>query len=241
MKAGTILILRSEEDSEELAEAIRAMGFEPFAEPVLSIEYLDAELSETGEGRPLIFTSAHGVRAFARLDTHRGHPVFTVGSNTADEAREQGFTDIRNAEGTAEDLMDLLLLAHKTGLTTPVYMRAEDVSKNLKEILAKNGMNIEEFILYRANLAQNLSISLLKKLDNREIKAVMVFSARGGRIFSELVEQYDRTHRLKGTKALCISDGVVESVSVLPFEAAIAAQTPDRYGMIELLEKLSIS
>ena len=239
MKSKTILILRGEEDSGELAEAIKAKGFEPLIEPVLQIEFLDVEFPDIEPMQPLVITSANGVRALAAKTTERRNPVFAVGANTADEARRVGFVDIQTAAGTAEDLVELLLQAHKTGLMTSIYIRATDISKDLVRILSKNGMNMEEFVAYEAKPAQYLSINLLRRLDNREIDAVMAFSVRGGKTFAELAEQYDRVHRLKSTKALCISNAVVESVSVLPFQQTLVADTPDRYGMMKLLEDLS--
>jgi uroporphyrinogen-III synthase len=79
---------------------------------------------------------------------------------------------------------------------------------------------------------------LLHGLDKGEIKAVAVFSARGGGVFSDLIEQYGRAVRLKSVMALCMSDLVVQSVSVLPFQQSVIAAKPDRYGMMELVDNI---
>ncbi len=239
MSARTIVILRPKEDSEILIKAVEELGYDALVEPILSVEYLDTELPVLDDDTALIFTSAHGVQAFARLSGSRDNPVYTVGRSTAEVAKHLGFSEIRTVAGTVDDLVELVVQAGKTVLKSVFYARGEDISKDLKLILAQKDIQIDEMIVYRANFAQNLSIDLLKRLDNREIKAVMLFSSRGGQNFVELVQQYDRAVRLKTTKALCISEAVVQSVSVLPFQQALIAETPDRVGMLKLLQDLS--
>lgn len=234
-----VVILRMSEDADEIAQAVRDHGLVPLIEPVLSVEYLSADLPETDLERPLIFTSANGVRAFAKLSAERSHPVYTVGRNTADEARQMGFTRVESAFGTVTDMVDLLAGALKTGLKCPIYVRGEEVSQDLSQILGDLGVNIDEIMAYRTIPAENLSINLLKSLSAREIKAVMAFSAKGARVFTDLARQYGREGQFKIIKALCIGEGVVQSVSVLPFQEVVVAYTPDRYGMIKLLDQLT--
>lgn len=233
------MILRAQEDADDIAQAVRERGLIPLTEPVLSIEYFPVDMPETGPEHPLIFTSAHGVQAFARLSAERDHPIYTVGRNTADAARQAGFVQVKSASGTVSDLVDLLSGAFEAGLKSPIYIRGEDISQNLSEILRGKGIKIDEIIVYRTISAEKLSLDVLKSLVSREIKAVMVFSAKGGRVFSDLIRQYGREGQCKIIKALCIGEGVVESVSVLPFQEVVVAPTPDRYGMIELLDHLT--
>lgn len=240
MSARKILITKTEDDSTELAVAVRKAGFEPLFEPMLTIEYMQEDWPEIGESTPLIFTSSHGVHSFARVNAGRAHPVYTVGTSTAETARLLGFSNVATAAGTAQDLAEMLTLLPKTALISAIYVRAADISQDLRQIFAKNEVYIGEFTGYKANPVENLSLNLLKCLDNREIYAVLLFSNRGGRVFAELVEQYGRAVRLKPTKALCISDSVLKSVSVLPFQRGLVARTPDRYGMMELLEGISV-
>ena len=240
MSANKILITKTESDSAELAEAIRKAGFEPLFEPLLTIDYVEEGWPEIAENTSLIFTSSHGVHSFARANPHRGYPVYTVGTSTAETARLLRFSNVATAAGTVQDLAEMLTLLPKTALISAIYVRADDISLNLRQILAKNEVFIDEFTGYKAHAVENLSLNILKTLDNREIYAVMLFSNRGGKVFAELVEQYGRAVRLKPTKALCISDSVLKSVSVLPFQRGIVARTPDRYGMMELLEDISV-
>ncbi|MFA5592632.1 MAG: uroporphyrinogen-III synthase [Micavibrio sp.] len=242
MKPRKILITKTIEDSELYAQAVRTAGFEPLVEPMLSIASVaEAPYARITGGAPLIFTSPHAVRAFARNMPDRRHFIYAVGRDTAETARSEGFESIETGAGTADDLVKMLLAKPKEALDGLFYIRSVNISRDLKGILAENGVNIGEVTAYRADIADILSIDLLKSLDHQEINAVMLFSRRGAGAFADLIEQYGRTVRLKKTKALCISEGVLESVSVLPFQKAMVAGSPDRHGMMELLGHISVS
>ena len=234
-----IVVTRTGGDAEDYAAAIRVAGYLPLFEPLLDIAFTDADMDAHPE-TPLIFTSSHGVQAFAARNAERAHPVYTVGDSTAKAALEAGFEKVESASGTVEDLVSLLIQKAKTGLRPPIYVRGAEISRDLREILKKSGIFIGEIIAYKANPIEKLSIPLLKSMDNREIYAVMLFSGRGGAHFAALMEQYGRAVRLKQTKALCLSEAVLQSVSVLPFQQALVAGTPDRHGMLELIETISV-
>lgn len=238
MSAGTVVIARAADENDELSEAILAAGFQPLSEAVMSIEYLEVACPELHPDTPLVFTSANGVKAFSCLSDLRSNPVYTVGRNTADEARRVGFTSIETAAGTVDDLVDILLKVCVERAVEPLYVRGEYISKDLKSALATKQVSCRELTAYRSVPAQNLSMQLLKTLDARDVVAVLFFSAKGGRVFCDLIEQYDRAARMRTTKALCISEAVLQSVSVLPFGEGFVADTPDRYGMIKLLEHI---
>jgi uroporphyrinogen-III synthase len=240
MKANKVLITKSQGESEDLSQVILAAGFEPLYEPLLSIEYVEEGWPEIFGNVPLIFTSSHGVQSYAGRTEVRGNPVYVVGQNTADTARFLGFSDVRAVAADGNGLASILLTLPEKELISAFYIRAEDISRDLSQFLLKNGVSIAEFKAYKAHSAEKFSINLLKSLDNREINAVMFFSSRGAKVFADLIEQYDRAVRLKSTKALCISEAVLKSVSVLPFQQALVARTPDRCGMMELLTEISV-
>lgn len=241
MSGRIIAIARPPEDSAEIAEAVRAAGFTPLVEPVLSIEALDAAPPESGAGRSLIFTSANGVRAYAGRTADRRQPVYAVGPNTADEARRAGFGEISAAAGTADDLVDILLKNCAKDGEPPLYVRGAEISKDLRKIVGAQGLRMDEFVAYRSVPAQALSLPLLRAVDAKALAGIMFFSVRGAGVFRDLLEQYGRAARMRTTKALCISEAVLQSVSVLPFGGSLVAGTPDRHGMIKLLEHVKVS
>src|SRR5690606_20329328 len=73
--------------------------------PVFAIEPIPAAIPDFDA---LAFTSANGVREFARLSSRRDAPVFCVGARTAEEARNIGFTNVASADGDVEALGGLI-------------------------------------------------------------------------------------------------------------------------------------
>lgn len=242
MTTKKIILLKSKDGADDYADCIINAGHNCFFEPVLTVDYLKPDVTAITDKNPLIFTSAHGVESLVRCYDGRQNPVYAVGDVTAKAAKGAGFTDIMSADGNAEDLAQILLQKlDKTGVYPPFYICAQEISFDLGGFLLKNGINVQEIIGYNTNTAVKLSIELLKMLDNREIKAVMIFSAKGGQAFADLIEQYGRDNKLRGVMALCIAPSVVKSVSVLPFEKILIAQTPNRHGMMDLLNTISIA
>ena len=236
MGGGLVILRPSDADNRAYIEAARTAGLNPMMEPILSVVPVDADFSAVPDGATLVATSVNALKIFASADSRRSFEIVTVGPDSAAAANRLGFEHIEPGPGRAADLPDFLSARQNNRL---VYLRGQDISHDIAQILRDRGHKIEEIVVYRTETAQNLSIGLLQALDRREIEAVCVFSVRGGIAFAELIEQYGRTVRLKPVKVLCLSEAVLQSVSVLPFQQAYIAGTPDRHGMIELVERIA--
>ncbi len=242
MSANTIIILKSGfTGSEAYEEAVRTHGLTPLTESILRAEDLGADYVCVQGDAALVFTSAQGVETFARHHTGRSMPAYAVGDNTMQALQAAGFTNVGSAQGDALDLAALLLEKAESFRSKPLfYIRAEQISHDLRGILAQKNINLSEIIAYRMIEAEKLSLKLLHAVDKRDIKAVLFFSARGASNFCSLIQQYDRESLFKNVKALCIGPSVVQSVSVLPFSDVRTSLTPDRDGMLRLIEHISI-
>jgi uroporphyrinogen-III synthase len=102
-----VLVTRSEPGASETAERLAAMGYLPIVEPLFAVEPIAGVSLPAFDA--LAFTSANGVRVFAKLSSRRDVPVFCVGARTADAAREAGFGDVSSADGDVEALEQLIL------------------------------------------------------------------------------------------------------------------------------------
>ena len=89
-----IVITRPAADAERFASDVRAAGAAPVVAPLMAVRYLDGAPQALKGAQALLFTSANGVRAFARTAEYAGSapalPVFAVGDATADAARGPG-------------------------------------------------------------------------------------------------------------------------------------------------------
>ena len=234
---GSVLITRAEDEAQDYIAAVRALGLTPHCQPVLDIRILPTDLSTITAQDALILTSARAVEALARLKVKPA--LYVVGRQTAQAASAAGFIDMTIGKGGAEELTRRILLDLRGGGQPEGrryhYLRGAEVSFDLKAALAEAGVPLAEHIVYEAQPVPRLSPATLACLDSGTLRAVLFLSARGAGAFADLVRQYGREASLRGTKALCLAPGMLESLGGLPFAAGAAADHPDRGGLLDLL------
>ena len=107
-----LLLTRPEAESRALAARLAASGILATVAPLLRIEteaVALADLATALDGvRGLVFTSSHGVAAFAALESRRDLPVFAVGPATETAARGAGFAVVHGADGDQADWAKLV-------------------------------------------------------------------------------------------------------------------------------------
>lgn len=247
MPARQIVLCASEGSATQPYQAaVESLGRVFCFYPVSFVHYFDLSMPALKPETPLIFTSSHGVRAFAQKNELRTNPVYTVGNSTKETALEFGFQTVHSADGDAHDLARLLVQDLKTAqtnpyaspLAAPIYVRADDVAKDLASLVLANGLMIREVIGYENKATDRLPSDLLKSLDTGDIETMIFLSAAGAKGFADLIQQYGREKRLMRVKALCLSGAVLTSLSVLPFAVREISKTPARDAMIELIQSV---
>lgn len=218
-----VLITRGEADARPYADICTALGATPVHCPLYTIDYLHPPLPDMAACDALIFTSAHGIRAFAALTDRRDRSVYVVGPQSETVARAAGFTDVLSAGGSAEDLARLIPPGRY------FYGRGADIAHPLRERLAEKGGEVMESVLYRIE-----PVSCLPKFT--PVDVALFFSTRAAQIFAQLVEKQELKENLARTKALCLGAGMLEFLKPLPWRALAVAPQPDRTGMTALIQ-----
>ena len=112
--------------------------------PLMQIE-LCANLPDLAKIRTLIFTSRHGVEAFAKLTDRRDIPAYAVGEATGQAAREIGLT-VAIGEGDAERLIKKIV-GEKPN-PPYLHLRGGHVVAPLAEILTSVALETYEAVIY---------------------------------------------------------------------------------------------
>ncbi len=226
-----VLVTRPREASERLARRIAALGHEPVIAPMLQI------VPQTGSARlppcpgALLFTSANGVRAFARLEPERSASIFTVGTATADAAREAGFRNVACADGNVQDLASLVLRQLSPDSGHLVHLRGRDTAGDLAGALRTAGYRVFERILYAAEPIHEIPGPAHLAIRRGELGAALFFSVRAAEAFAAVLP--DRDHAaLAGTRAIAISQRVADALSRIRFGTIHTATTPSEDTMI---------
>lgn len=232
----TVLITRPEEDAKPIADLLIKKGYTVFCEPFLQILLHEYDLPDLTTYQGLIFTSANGVRAFCLNSKDRELRAFTVGHNTAEEAKRSGFTNVQSADGGVEELEVLLFkdLASKPYL----HIRGEHLARPFDVDVA--GVQIDEKVLYCADFIEEISNETLDLIIQGDLDYIMFFSRRTVESFTSYLYSSPRMEELqegvKRTKALCLADSMVRCLSVLPWKDIVVSSHPNRDAMMDLLD-----
>ncbi|MCF8496197.1 MAG: uroporphyrinogen-III synthase [Alphaproteobacteria bacterium] len=234
-----ILITRPREDAELFARALREKGFSALVCPMLEIAPCSFAEPDLEHCRGLVFTSAQAVRTFSEKTTLRNLPVFVVGEQTAQTAREKGYGNLVVAEGNAESLERVLLQESSDGEGFFLHVRGDWISYPLGQGLEKKNVKINELVVYTARLVSFLEPVVKEPMITGQVRAVTFFSKRTAQAFLECLERDGLFKYLHGIKALCISRAVSEYVQAY-FPEAIwktveFAVEADSGGMLDLV------
>jgi uroporphyrinogen-III synthase len=172
-----VLVLRPEPGASATVERAREQGLDAVAVPLFEVEPVEWEVPEAGSFDGLLLTSANAVRFGGdALESLRALKAYTVGSATAEAAREAGF-DIAAAGDAGVDRLlgsiepDLRLL-HLCGADR------RDPTDAAQEI--------SSVTVYRARPVETPDLS------NVAGCIALIHSPRAGRRFAELVGEPDR-------------------------------------------------
>ncbi|MFH1436024.1 MAG: uroporphyrinogen-III synthase [Pseudomonadota bacterium] len=154
----TVILTRESGDNEELARLIRSDGIEVIDYPCIEIRPVEppsgmaAKIADPGRYDAIVFTSRRSVPFFSRImpgdEPPRGAIIAAVGGKTAQTLRKAGMeVHVTTREQTGEALGEALARRLKKG-DRVLYVRGNLMTGTLKAILEKQGMDIDELIVY---------------------------------------------------------------------------------------------
>jgi len=225
-----IWITRPEDQAVDLAYALNEKGYRVFCEEVLRIEPLQSAIPDLKGYDALIFTSANGVNVFAAQSAERGLPAYAVRVQTAKALKNADFETVHTGKGMATDL--LAFIDNKAKNQKFLHIRGEMVAQQMQS----DRNDIESLIVYRSAMASELSENCRYLLQSGAITRIVFFSKRSAEAFTALIQKYGGESALQHCEALCLGDSMVESIKILDWKAMRIAQTPNRQGLLNLLE-----
>ena len=167
-------------------------------------------------------------------------PVFAVGPQTAEEARQAGFADVRDSNGDAHTLAK-----HTAQWTSPekgslLHVCSREAPGTLANALGEAGFTVRPAALYRVEAATALPDTVLQALANGQLDAAMFFSPRSAAIFRECLSRSPDAMRLTTSlaasmTALCISAQTAAALAPLDFAATKIADRPNQDAMLALV------
>ena len=230
-----VLVTRPKEDAEETAVRLRARGHTVLIAPLIEIRFVDGPEIPFGGVQAILATSSNGVHALARRTSRRDVPLFAVGAQTARAAHSSGFATVKSADGDARALAAATVNWAKPNAGALLHAAGAETKGALAESLRAAGFEVRTEVLYDAIGVNELSTNVLIALTAGNLDAVLLFSPRSARIFSDCVVKADVADSCTALEALCISAVAADNLSVLPFRAVHVAKRPDQEALLALL------
>lgn len=227
-----VLITRPHFDAARTAAKLAALGCHALIDPVVEIEPLAAN-ARRDDYTAIVFTSGNGVRAAAGFAALKKLPVFAVGTRTAEVARESGFLNVGVAAGDVNALGELIAAELPAGACV-LHLAGEDRAGDLPSRLAKNGIEVETQVIYRAKAAKALRTETAAAFRAGRIDAVLHYSERSAAAFVRLAEAAAIGEDIRKTRHICLSAAVAVPLKLFGAHAEIA-EAPDEAALFDTL------
>ncbi len=224
-----ILVTRPLADGREIAARLAERGHQALLAPLLEPRFLDGPEPELAGVQAILATSANGVRALVRRTARRDIPIFAVGPQTAEEARNTGFAQVRNADGDAAALAQAVAgWAEPNGVL--LHVCGEDAPGTLAQSLAARGFAVRREVLYGMTAAADLPGDVRAALQAGALDAVMFFSPKTAGLFISLAHDLPTS----GLIAFCISPATAKMLPQSAFAEVHIADRPNQNAMLAL-------
>lgn len=173
-----LLILRPQPGTDATAARVRAAGHTPLMMPLFAVEPVDWEAPAAANYDNLLLTSANAVRqAGANLALYRDLPLYAVGQNTADAARQAGFEIAHIGDAGVDALLQKLNDRRLLWLTGEDHVEPE----------ADPTVRLDRYIVYRS-AAITLSPDFVETTQSAD--HVLLHSPRAASHFGDLLTEH---------------------------------------------------
>ena len=230
-----LLVTRPRDDAEAFAKILRTRGHDAIVAPLMEMRVVaGAPLALEGV-QGVLATSANGVRALAAGTTRRDVTIYAVGPQTAEAAREAGFTIVISAEGDATALVETVAREADPAKGVLLHAAGAETAGRVQHALQALGFRIETAVLYEAVPVAKLPAEAEEPLRNDAVDGVFLFSPRSAKIFATLVGDSGLTAQCARLVAFCISAATAEALSPLSFARVAVAGAPNQDAILDLV------
>jgi uroporphyrinogen-III synthase len=226
-----VLVTRPEPGARDTAERLRALGFVPVMAQALCIRPVAAELGNLGEIQAVVVPSGNALPALpAGL---RDRMVLAVGDATARRARDDGFHDVRSANGDADALTALAVQACSPANGPLLLVCGRGQSNRLAAALRGAGFTVRRRVTYAATPVLTLPPDARRALATDSVSAALFFSGETAAAFVKLALRAKID--VSGIDAISIGQPAAVALKALPWRSIRRASQPTQDAMLALL------
>ncbi|MEO1554651.1 MAG: uroporphyrinogen-III synthase [Pseudomonadota bacterium] len=232
MASVPVIITRAEPGAGETATRLEALGLHVIQAPMLSLNVrTDVPLEPVQNFAGLVFTSANGVRVFAKREKDRSLTAWCVGPATAEAARLAGFSNVRESAGNAEDLAKFIA-DHSTPTEQPLLHVANTAATGtLQSVLQSFGFSVRFAGLYDMQPSVQLPDRVQTLIQAQAPAILLIHSNKGATAIANLLSEQNCENLI----AVGISDQALTPLNTLNLCAVHFAEVPNEDGLIAAL------
>ncbi|MGI6776957.1 MAG: uroporphyrinogen-III C-methyltransferase [Acetivibrionales bacterium] len=243
-----IVVTRAREQASVLVKRIEELGGQAVELPAIRIEEpdnytrFDEVLGCLQSFQWVVFTSVNGVKSFfgrmrfRSIDIRNlaGLKICAVGEPTKEELNRMGITvDFVPEKYTTDCLLEGLQKLVEPGQRV-LLARADIANPMLAEGLKKNGIGVEDIVVYKTVPDFSNREEAIELLNKGEVDIITFTSSSTARNFLSTVGE-DRIKSLSGVKVVCIGPVTAKTAEELGIEVTAVA---DVYTIDGLVEKM---
>jgi uroporphyrinogen III methyltransferase/synthase len=243
----TVLVTRSEQQADELAEPLRSLGAEVISQPAIEIEplssfdQLDREIARLSEYDYVVFSSRNGVQYFMQrflevvgdLRDLAWTKIAVVGPRTAEmlatyHIRADVVAKGMSADSLAESLLD------EAPDNQFLLVRASRGPDTLAQHLKQAGGEVRSVVAYSHTDVTQPDEAIVRRMIAGDIDWVTVTSDAIARSVVRLFGE-----NLRQTRLVSLSPGVSQTIHELGFTVAAQANQPTMQSLVEAIASKS--
>lgn len=230
-----LLLTRPAKEAQASAARLRALGHTVVLSPVTRIAPLLRRLPP-GEWAAIAVTSAHAAQFLEKPlpAALAAAPVFAVGGKSAQAARQAGFLRVQAGQGGERELAALIRSALPAGARL-LYLAGRERMGGLAALLQDAGLVCVSVETYGAPAAAALPPLAAAALAMGRIDAVLHYSARAARIFSDLAADAGLGGAAARPRHLCLSGDIAAALAVPGAARVDIAAAPHEPALFALL------
>jgi len=201
-----ILLTRPLEDSQELILRFKELGHNVSHLPLIKIEKKNYENLNFSEYKGIIFTSSNSIKYLdVKLIDKKIH-CFCVGNKTEQNARSKGFLNVYSANGSANNLKELILQNYNSSNGKLLYVSGEHISVNLDKELISEGYNVKRIVNYEAQPLEKINVDFIEKLKLKMPQIVFIYSQNSAISFLNIIKNHQLVDLWMESNLMCLGE-----------------------------------
>ena len=201
-----ILLTRPLEDSHELILRFKKLGHNVSHFPLIKIEKKNHEKLNFSNYKGIVFTSSNSINFLDTKSIDKKINCFCVGSVTEKKARSVGFLNVYSANGSVNNLKELILQNYNSYNGKLLYVSGEIISTNLDKELISEGYTIKRVINYVAKPIEKINETFIEKLKLKMPEIVFIYSQNSAINFLKVIKDYQLESLWMNTNLMCIGE-----------------------------------